>query len=1500
MAEWTGVRGSWGEVEAQLRQQQEDRAAAEAYQYNAQAVVNQQKWVADNGGIIPAGSSNIGSVAPIFLAQQEQQRIIDQRGGITEADRAANAIFVGSTIGERSNQTAISSEYSPVAAASNIQTVMQPNGTYLQNPAYTPAYNPNTAPAMQFTGYQSQLPTGYTYDSALGQVRAPDKTIVNDYSSFYKVPSYVASNPSLMNPDYQGVIKNSSEQRSFGDISPATGMVWNGTGWTQAKNINVVTNTGLSTTLDKVYEPRGAAYEMAVEAERKGERLDFDVMKKAMAQGFAFNANNVASMYSGINNRSVVPSYNQTPGGEMVTDKSGRTQFVPYIGNTNTAITPGMNIYVPLSDQSQQLRENAKLRYNEFGAYDLSSVVPSTDPNFTRIYPMIVAGGGTGALQSGMVSGKNQTPLVYDAYGLNPLFDSSDPTIMDMLKNPQNYSRLGSEVYGGKVQKLDGRTLQGEFLKGNTVMPGRYAQDSMNFSNLVDFNASNTPKQNMGNSELPLYAQSSFDTTPLYQKMDTKTGLLNPVFPDWTPVVSRVVPYEQPEFTLQRNPDTTRTVVGPQFRGIDENGNQFDTRIVGNPRYASQFGGSLINNAAWNSTKELEGNAQYNAMIGGMKSDVQRQIDSDMQTWTDIGGYSLKKNPLYGTGPASATVESVLPAPFMSLGKGRVVETPVLKTPFTSVGKGETSTSLSENWWESIPVIGGFVPSGILKPTSEINEPIYKDIVSVIAPTLNTTTIDMGTVTVPRASINNAGADLTATFINPITNKPTQQMDFAIGSPFMQGGREYQNYQTVDLSKVTLANKQTTVTQGPSALGARYDTYLKQFQSVIPSSETGERAMQVASLTSPFGHIAIASMLSEKINPSATEGFRFLEPTRGQYTTFRENPVLSVSALAGGALLGGGLRVVEPLYGAIKTGAGTGRVATYSGLFIEGLAPKLFGGVYAADIGLRSTEYGKDISLGAGAKAKGIVLQEAVPMGIGMIGGYRAPDVISNKIQMSDINYKSALQEGTATGKFDYYLKQPVQSVVESTVRPISKARLELPQFYEESAGSSTGGKIAGMISGYTKYKVGNAYRSNVDIPVKSFIQEIGQPSPAVSGGSELSTIQLPRSYSVPEVSRVVSNKMVGGKLTSGLRQEPSFLKSGGDVVETPVSKSSAIGSRADYRNMPKGKETPYSKMQGQTQIQMSEQLPVVEGMTRGIQIPNTGSPSLMLPQMRGNGLVSLLEPELEFVVSKQRLQQKLSASPILMGEQLQNFGIKNIQEVAQERRMGFKTGMLSDLRKLDVQSQKSKVESEIASLKQVGTDPLSIMDTKLSLLSSPMSISGLVSSPMSTTSLISTPIVTPMVTPIIVPSIGLAPPTEINKPVQRPKPPTVPLLGGIPGFGGGSGSTPGGVRGRIHRETFAYNLDVGGASRATSRLIKRGSNIGTGSTSLGKTTMFGGDYKSILKINMPSVGKPSTQKSTTPTKQKKASNGFSLPTIGNLKAITLPSSLPNKKSKKK
>ncbi len=264
-------------------------------------------------------------------------------------------------------------------------------------------------------------------------------------------------------------------------------------------NYNTTNNPPPGVIIPEKFDENSAAG-MAARAAARGETVDPYVLARARAQGFQ----GVVKTTDYEASRQTVPSR-----------YLGEARYMEDLGKY--ASVPGVDMYVPVTEQAQKRISDAKISYTPGGSFNIMQI-PARHSQ-----PMIVAGGGDAALQSGMFSGKPQTPVVYDDYG-NPLWAEKDAeAVKEIQRYPERFSRLGSEVYGG-VTRLDDRTIQSEFLKGNLIMPGRFQPEAYNYANLVDFQGSNLQKKDTGTKLLPSYASTRFAEEPVFQELNIKTG----------------------------------------------------------------------------------------------------------------------------------------------------------------------------------------------------------------------------------------------------------------------------------------------------------------------------------------------------------------------------------------------------------------------------------------------------------------------------------------------------------------------------------------------------------------------------------------------------------------------------------------------------------------------------------------------------------------------------------------------------------------------------------------------------------------------------------------------------------------------------------------------------------------------------------------------------------------------------------------------------------------
>lgn len=282
---------------------------------------------------------------------------------------------------------------------------------------------------------------------------------------------------------------------------------------------------------------RGEAYRMAQEAERKGEKVDYYVAKKAEAQGYVFGSE--ASRGTQEESRQTVP---QRYTGEAL------YYTTPMLMNPSE----GATFYVPYGNQAQTQINKAKAIATEGGQIDLYQTRPER-PGFTPRYGFVTSSGGLNALQSGKFSvEKPLTPVVYSQESAGTKFAPgvNIAAANAVLANPKAFSRTGAELYGGNVTALDNRTITAttrvdpvtgvQTTVTNTPV-STYPKGSGNLAGLVDPFAVNRPKgEVLGNAPWKI----DYGGSPVIQMVDQK-GNLSPVPADRMAAVGLAAPSTQ-------------------------------------------------------------------------------------------------------------------------------------------------------------------------------------------------------------------------------------------------------------------------------------------------------------------------------------------------------------------------------------------------------------------------------------------------------------------------------------------------------------------------------------------------------------------------------------------------------------------------------------------------------------------------------------------------------------------------------------------------------------------------------------------------------------------------------------------------------------------------------------------------------------------------------------------------------------------------------------------
>jgi hypothetical protein len=151
-----------------------------------------------------------------------------------------------------------------------------------------------------------------------------------------------------------------------------------------------------------------------------------------------------------------------------------------------------------------------KMMYEPSGSYEIF------DMPYGHSITNIASSGSAGALQSGTVTLGPATPVIYNRESgmgtINTQYGNVELAAA-VLANPDAYSDVGAEAYGGVVMPLDNRTLE-----SSGAVIGKYPVSSGNLGNLVDPYILNQPKQNWA-MDLP-WQMSDYTNAPVIQSVD--------------------------------------------------------------------------------------------------------------------------------------------------------------------------------------------------------------------------------------------------------------------------------------------------------------------------------------------------------------------------------------------------------------------------------------------------------------------------------------------------------------------------------------------------------------------------------------------------------------------------------------------------------------------------------------------------------------------------------------------------------------------------------------------------------------------------------------------------------------------------------------------------------------------------------------------------------------------------------------------------------------------
>jgi len=174
------------------------------------------------------------------------------------------------------------------------------------------------------------------------------------------------------------------------------------------------------------------------------------------------------------------------------------------MGDPNFAVNAG-NFYVPYGKFTQTELQRTVGAVNPVSG-ELSFYQSNKDINtgeFRR--PSLIGGGGIGAAQSGMfTANRAQTPFVVSQERAGIEGPATEAQTKGM-------SGLGAEVYGGRVQPLDSRTVQ-----STGAVYGQFPDNPNNLANYANPQGVNLGKAEMGLSNIPW---SASPTSPYLQTM---------------------------------------------------------------------------------------------------------------------------------------------------------------------------------------------------------------------------------------------------------------------------------------------------------------------------------------------------------------------------------------------------------------------------------------------------------------------------------------------------------------------------------------------------------------------------------------------------------------------------------------------------------------------------------------------------------------------------------------------------------------------------------------------------------------------------------------------------------------------------------------------------------------------------------------------------------------------------------------------------------------------
>lgn len=861
-------------------------------------------------------------------------------------------------------------------------------------------------------------------------------------------------------------------------------------------------------------------------------------------------------------------------------------------------------------------------------------------------------------------------------------------------------------------------------------------------------------------------------------------------------------------------------------------------------------------------------------------------VEGPLGPYAMISGAPYKEGMTYFD-KAGVRIE---PTALSTLGRGAVTEE-IVTTPSQFAGVGPTIVQKAQK--------GGGADYGVSTP--------YVPSESIMLP--QKTTIDVGTVPIvgmfaaPVAGAFGLKTDIEAgplgAFFNPPVKETTKAgTPIALPEVIVPGETTVRTTPTgyeITSTETKYGGEITPYTTTQEVAGkSGYEQFKQNIRDVLqlPTPEVGEKAVQLTAVAMPvIGVLTLPSVIAEaKGDKEAARYTGMIEPLKGQYAQFYEEPVLVPISAGVGTGFGVLSKGVESAYMGSRALAaekiisegGVYRAAEQFGSAIVSRAPTALGALYGADILSRSTEGFKSYEPSAvAAKARGIVLQEAVPMGI----GFGVPETTVRAAKLSDIGYKSALQEGVTTGRLQYYVTEPVS-------RPFELAKIDYKSYVQEAAPRETGvpdylmskistqarigeisaksyaqeskdaaaraiesvssrvsssieniGKVMSgekavtlesplrFVRGVSEKPITREYSRKyvtpeeeyafvypegtsmgkqiglANIAVKSFIQEggvskgltaLGKVGHTTYGETPIAFAGVTTPFKEPGApsitkgkppeggtgKRVTQEKVIGGRVVSGLAAEPSLKAMG--ISEKPSGlKGRQTFRSVDFRGKPSSermKPMDLSKTKqaaGQGLRLLTEELPSVEGMTQGKVTP------------RPVGVIPVIIPRTEFanVRVSELLRRELG---VIESAQMQRAGQERVSEEALKRRMEF----TQSLGVKPISEGQTKQEQQREVLRETRVTQMQTPSLKIDVIPTSKVTQKQTVRQVTTATRITTPRETTITTPRI---------TKVPQKTMLKVPGTVPT---IPYGGGGAGAR--GERGRRFTKELRVGTGIG------------------------------------------------------------------------------------------